>query len=43
MTTVQRMAPIFGVRDVRAALAFYERLGFHTREYGNVIRFGSST
>ena len=42
MATIQRMAPIFGVRDVRAALAFYARLGFHTREYGGGI-YGFAT
>ena len=33
MGTLKRIAPIFAVRDVRAALAYYERLGFATREY----------
>ena len=28
-----RVAPIFPVRDLRVALAHYERLGFATREY----------
>ena len=28
-----RFAPIFPVRDVGRALAYYERLGFSTREY----------
>lgn len=28
-----RISPIFPVRDVRAALAFYEGLGFTTRSY----------
>ena len=30
---MKRIAPIFPVRDVRAALARYARLGFVTREY----------
>ena len=33
MGTVKRIAPIFGVRDLEAALAHYERLGFATRRY----------
>jgi catechol 2,3-dioxygenase-like lactoylglutathione lyase family enzyme len=33
VSTVQRVAPIFPVRDLRAALAHYQRLGFATREY----------
>ena len=33
MGTVKRIAPIFPVRDVRGALAHYQRLGFATREY----------
>jgi uncharacterized glyoxalase superfamily protein PhnB len=33
MAELRRVAPIFGVRDVRAALRHYERLGFATREY----------
>ncbi len=31
--TYHRFAPIFGVSDLAAALAFYARLGFATREY----------
>ena len=31
--TFHRFAPIFGVSDLAAALAFYARLGFATREY----------
>ena len=31
--TLQRIAPIFAVRDVTASLAFYRGLGFATREY----------
>ena len=30
---MQRIAPIFPVRDVRVALEHYELLGFATREY----------
>ena len=33
MATLKRVAPIFAARDVSAALAFYERLGFTTRLY----------
>jgi len=33
MATVKRIAPIFPVRDVGAALAYYGKLGFATREY----------
>ena len=33
MATLKRVAPIFAVRDVSASLAYYERLGFATREY----------
>jgi catechol 2,3-dioxygenase-like lactoylglutathione lyase family enzyme len=31
--TSKRVAPIFPVRDLRASLAHYQRLGFATREY----------
>jgi predicted lactoylglutathione lyase len=31
--TMHRVAPIFGVRDVAASLAHYQKLGFTTREY----------
>jgi predicted enzyme related to lactoylglutathione lyase len=31
--TLKRIAPIFAVRDVTAALEHYRRLGFATREY----------
>jgi len=31
--TLERVAPIFAVRDVSAALAYYESLGFHVRSY----------
>jgi predicted enzyme related to lactoylglutathione lyase len=45
MATLRRVAPILGVRDVAAALAHYERLGFATRaydgaEYGFATRDG---
>jgi catechol 2,3-dioxygenase-like lactoylglutathione lyase family enzyme len=33
MGTLKRVAPIFPVRDVHASLAYYQRLGFATREY----------
>jgi hypothetical protein len=33
MGTLQRVAPIFPVRDLSASLAHYQRLGFATREY----------
>ena len=33
MGTVQRIAPIFAVRDLDAALAYYQRLGFRVRPY----------
>jgi hypothetical protein len=33
MAAFQRVAPIFGARDVSAALAYYESLGFRTRSY----------
>ena len=33
MSTANRIAPIFPVRDVAAALDFYARLGFATRAY----------
>ena len=33
MGSLQRIAPIFTVRDVPASLEFYRRLGFATREY----------
>lgn len=35
MATLKRVAPIFAARDVSAALAYYERLGFTTRKYGD--------
>lgn len=45
MAKLERVIPIFGVRDVDAALAHYERLGFVTRkydgaEYGFAVRDG---
>jgi predicted enzyme related to lactoylglutathione lyase len=33
MATLKRIAPIFAVRDVDAAMAHYRRLGFATRAY----------
>ena len=33
MASLQRIAPIFAVRDVTASLTYYRRLGFATREY----------
>jgi catechol 2,3-dioxygenase-like lactoylglutathione lyase family enzyme len=33
MTTAHRIAPIFSVRDLDAALEFYRRLGFSVRAY----------
>ena len=33
MATLKRVAPIFPVRDLSAALGHYQRLGFATREY----------
>jgi hypothetical protein len=33
MGTLKRVAPIFSVRDLSAALAHYQRLGFATRAY----------
>lgn len=33
MGTLKRVAPIFPVRDLSAALAHYQRLGFATRAY----------
>jgi hypothetical protein len=42
MATFQRVAPIFGVRDVTASLAQYEALGFRTRAYGDGI-YGFAT
>ena len=33
MATLTRVCPIFGVRDVDAAVAYYEKLGFTTRLY----------
>ena len=33
MATARRIAPIFPVRDLDAALAFYQRLGFSVRPY----------
>jgi uncharacterized glyoxalase superfamily protein PhnB len=33
MATAHRIAPIFSVRDLDAALEFYQRLGFSVRKY----------
>jgi predicted enzyme related to lactoylglutathione lyase len=33
VATVKRVAPVFPVRDLEAALAHYRRLGFATRTY----------
>jgi catechol 2,3-dioxygenase-like lactoylglutathione lyase family enzyme len=33
VSTLRRIAPIFPVRDLGAALAHYQRLGFETRAY----------
>ena len=33
MTALRRVAPIFAVRDLDAAVTYYERLGFATRRY----------
>ena len=42
MARVERAAPILGVRDVAAALAHYERLGFTTRAYdGDIYGFAT--
>jgi catechol 2,3-dioxygenase-like lactoylglutathione lyase family enzyme len=42
MVMFERVAPIFGVRDVNAALVYYETLGFHTRSYDGGI-YGFAT
>jgi catechol 2,3-dioxygenase-like lactoylglutathione lyase family enzyme len=34
MRRLQRVAPIFPVRDLDASLAYYTKLGFTTRRYG---------
>jgi hypothetical protein len=33
MTTLTKVAPIFAVRDLDSAMAYYERLGFAVRAY----------
>jgi predicted enzyme related to lactoylglutathione lyase len=33
-TGLQRIAPIFAVRDLEVAMQYYERLGFAVRAYG---------
>ena len=42
MATFERVSPIFGVRDVAAALQYYGTLGFRTRTYGDDI-YGFAT
>jgi predicted enzyme related to lactoylglutathione lyase len=37
---LRRVAPIFPVRDVGVALAFYARLGFDVRTYGDGDEYG---
>jgi hypothetical protein len=37
MVRLKRIAPAFPVRDVRVALAYYQRLGFTTREYTGAV------
>ncbi len=37
MAGLKRIAPAFPVRDVRVALAYYQRLGFTTREYTGAV------
>ena len=39
MTTVNRVAPIFAVRDLDAAMAYYRQLGFETRAYDGGYAF----
>jgi catechol 2,3-dioxygenase-like lactoylglutathione lyase family enzyme len=42
MGSLRRIAPIFAVRDLDAAMAHYERLGFATRAYhGGGYGFGT--
>ena len=33
VSSLKRIAPVFAVRDLGVSLAYYERLGFETREY----------
>jgi catechol 2,3-dioxygenase-like lactoylglutathione lyase family enzyme len=40
MAGLRRVAPIFPVSDLRASLAFYERLGFAVREYQEGAGYG---
>jgi len=42
MVMFERVAPIFGVRDVGAALDYYEALGFRTRSYDKGV-YGFAT
>ena len=37
MSGLKRIAPAFPVHDVRVALAYYQRLGFTTREYAGTV------
>lgn len=34
MASIQRVAPIFAVRDLSVAMDYYQRLGFAVRAYG---------
>jgi hypothetical protein len=44
MGALKRIAPIFAVRDLDAAMAHYRRLGFATRAYeGGGYAFGPSS
>ncbi len=43
VVTFERLAPIFSVRDVDAALVFYARLGFATRRYAGADAYGFAT
>ncbi|HEY3867525.1 MAG TPA: VOC family protein [Actinocrinis sp.] len=40
MATARRVAPIFSVRDLDAALDFYQRLGFSVRTYRSGVGYG---
>jgi uncharacterized glyoxalase superfamily protein PhnB len=42
MPGLQRIAPAFPVEDVRVALAYYQRLGFTTREYTGTVGWRST-
>jgi uncharacterized glyoxalase superfamily protein PhnB len=43
MAGLKRIAPAFPVRDVRVALAYYQRLGFTTREYTGTVGWMPAT